>query len=66
MTGFTPGSVAPFPLPEVPLVLLERTLLRHRVVWAGAGSARHLVRLAPTELLRLSRGRVEDIVRPSA
>jgi prolyl-tRNA editing enzyme YbaK/EbsC (Cys-tRNA(Pro) deacylase) len=66
VTGFTPGSVAPFPLPEVQMMLLERTLLRHHVVWAGAGSVRHLVRLSPTELLRLSRGRVEDLVRPSA
>jgi prolyl-tRNA editing enzyme YbaK/EbsC (Cys-tRNA(Pro) deacylase) len=66
VTGFTPGAVAPFPLPEVQVVLVERTLLRHHAVWAGAGSSRHLVRLSPTELLRLSRGRVEDVVRPSA
>lgn len=66
VTGFIPGAVAPFPLPEVQVVLVEHTLLRHHVVWAGAGSARHLVRLAPTELLRLSRGRVEHLVRPSA
>ena len=62
LTGFAPGAVAPFPLPAVGGVLVERTLLRHRMVWAGAGSDRHLVALAPAELVRLTRGRTEDIV----
>jgi prolyl-tRNA editing enzyme YbaK/EbsC (Cys-tRNA(Pro) deacylase) len=61
-TGFEPGAVAPFPLPRVETVLMERTLLRHKLVWAGAGSARHLVGLAPTELGRLARARPLDIV----
>jgi prolyl-tRNA editing enzyme YbaK/EbsC (Cys-tRNA(Pro) deacylase) len=61
-TGFEPGAVAPFPLPDVETVLLERTLLRHSVVWAGAGSPRHLVSLAPVELGRLTRARPMDVV----
>jgi prolyl-tRNA editing enzyme YbaK/EbsC (Cys-tRNA(Pro) deacylase) len=61
-TGFEPGAVAPFPLPAVELVLLERTLLHHRIVWAGAGSPRHLVGLAPSELGRLARARPVDVV----
>jgi prolyl-tRNA editing enzyme YbaK/EbsC (Cys-tRNA(Pro) deacylase) len=61
-TGFEPGAVAPFPLPQVETVLMERTLLRHKLVWAGAGSARHLVGLAPSELARLARARPLDIV----
>jgi prolyl-tRNA editing enzyme YbaK/EbsC (Cys-tRNA(Pro) deacylase) len=61
-TGFSPGAVAPFPLERVPVVLVERTLLRHRTVWAGAGSESHLVALSPAELVRLTRGRVEDVV----
>jgi len=61
-TGFRPGAVSPFPLERVPVVLVERTLLRHRTVWAGAGSENHLVSLAPAELVRLTRGRVEDLV----
>jgi len=61
-TGFRPGAVSPFPLERVTVVLVERTLLRHRTVWAGAGSETHLVTLAPTELVRLTRGRVEDLV----
>jgi Cys-tRNA(Pro) deacylase len=64
-TGFEPGAVAPFPLEHVPVVLVERTLLRHATVWAGAGSERHLVALTPAELVRLTRGRVEDLVAES-
>ncbi|MDQ3672003.1 MAG: YbaK/EbsC family protein [Actinomycetota bacterium] len=61
-TGFAPGAVAPFPLPQVDTILLERTLLRHALVWAGAGSPSYLVGLAPTELGRLARARPTDVV----
>jgi prolyl-tRNA editing enzyme YbaK/EbsC (Cys-tRNA(Pro) deacylase) len=61
-TGVDPGAVAPFPLPGVELVLLDRALLRHRIVWAGAGSPQHIVGLAPGELGRLARARPADLV----
>ena len=61
-TGFPPGAVSPFPLERVSVVLVERSLLRHPTVWAGAGSDRHMVALSPGELVRLTRGRVEDVV----
>jgi Cys-tRNA(Pro) deacylase len=61
-TGFEPGGVSPFPLERVGACLVERTMLRHRTLWVGGGTERHLVSLAPTELVRLTRGRVEDIV----
>ena len=68
-TGFGPGAVAPFPLPGIDTVLMERALLGHAIVWAGAGSTRHMVGLAPPELGRLARhGRrviVEDEVAES-
>ena len=54
-TGFEPGAVAPFPLPRVHRVLVERTLLAHEIVWVGAGSTRHMAGLEPGELMRLSR-----------
>jgi prolyl-tRNA editing enzyme YbaK/EbsC (Cys-tRNA(Pro) deacylase) len=53
--------VAPFPLERVSTVLVDRALLRHGVVWAGAGSDRHVVGLSAIELVRLTRGRVEDL-----
>ena len=60
-TGFRPGGVAPFPLERVATVLIDRSLVRHRMVWASAGSGRHVVGLSPAELVRLTRGRLEDI-----
>jgi prolyl-tRNA editing enzyme YbaK/EbsC (Cys-tRNA(Pro) deacylase) len=61
-TGFAPGGVAPFPLPSVETVLMDRTLLEHRLVWAGAGSPSHMVGIPPAELGRLARARPLDIV----
>jgi prolyl-tRNA editing enzyme YbaK/EbsC (Cys-tRNA(Pro) deacylase) len=55
VTGFEPGAVAPFPLPDIDRVLIDRTLLVHERVWIGAGSERHMAGLAPTELVRLTR-----------
>jgi len=60
VTGFEPGAVAPFPLPRVARVLIDRALLRHPTVWVGGGSERHLVAVAPSELMRLSRAEAVD------
>jgi prolyl-tRNA editing enzyme YbaK/EbsC (Cys-tRNA(Pro) deacylase) len=61
-TGFEPGAVAPFGLARVDAVLIERTLLGLDRVWVGGGSTRHMVGLAPIELVRLSRAAPLDIV----
>ncbi len=61
-TGFAPGAVAPFPLPRVDTVLLDRSLLAKPLVWVGGGSVRHLVGLAPSELTRLTKARPVDVV----
>jgi prolyl-tRNA editing enzyme YbaK/EbsC (Cys-tRNA(Pro) deacylase) len=61
-TGYEPGAVAPFPLKGVDAVFLDRSLLRHPLVWIGAGSSRHMAALAPTELMRLSRAGQIDAV----
>src|SRR5262245_15677283 len=61
LTGFAPGAVAPFPLPRVDRVFIDRRLLLHHLVWVGAGSSRHMAGLAPTELVRLSRATPVDL-----
>ena len=61
LTGFDPGAVAPFPLPEVEHVFLDRRLLLHDRVWIGAGSTKHIAGLSPTELVRLSRATPVDL-----
>jgi prolyl-tRNA editing enzyme YbaK/EbsC (Cys-tRNA(Pro) deacylase) len=60
-TGFEPGAVAPFPS-EVIVVVMERTLLQHLVVWIGAGSPAHMASLSPIDLQRLTRARAADLV----
>jgi Cys-tRNA(Pro)/Cys-tRNA(Cys) deacylase len=60
-TGFPAGGVAPFPLPGVQTVLIDRSLLAHETVWIGAGSCRHMVALSPADLVRLSRARSVDV-----
>lgn len=64
-TGFEPGAVAPFPTGGR-RVLIEQTLLTEPLVWAGAGSTRHMVALAPAELVRLSRAEPMDVVEEPA
>lgn len=61
-TGFEPGAVAPFPLPAIDHVLIDRTLLAHEEVWIGAGSPNHLVCLRPAELAELAKARQMDAV----
>ena len=61
MTGFEPGAVAPFPLKRVELVIGDRLLLQHHIVWIGAGSKRHMAGLTPQELFRVSRALTADI-----
>jgi Cys-tRNA(Pro) deacylase len=61
VTGFSPGGVAPFPLPGIETVLIDKALLVHEVVWIGAGSHRHMAALAPNDLVRLARARPADV-----
>jgi prolyl-tRNA editing enzyme YbaK/EbsC (Cys-tRNA(Pro) deacylase) len=61
-TGFEPGAVAPFPLPRVRAVFIDRSLLQYRQVWIGAGSTRHMAALNPAELVRLSHAKPMDAV----
>jgi Cys-tRNA(Pro) deacylase len=61
-TGFPPGGVAPFPQRAVTLALIDSSLLRHDVVWIGAGSPSHVAGLAPAELQKLAHARAVDLV----
>ena len=61
-TGFAPGAVAPFPLPLVPRVFIDRKLLANKIVWVGAGSPTHLAAITPQELVRLARATPMDAV----
>jgi Cys-tRNA(Pro) deacylase len=60
-TGFEPGGVAPFPSSAVTRVLLEKDLLIHETVWAGAGTSRHMVGLSPGDLARIAHAEPADL-----
>jgi prolyl-tRNA editing enzyme YbaK/EbsC (Cys-tRNA(Pro) deacylase) len=60
-TGFEPGAVAPFPAPGITRVFCDRELLRVSTVWAGAGSPRHVVGLAPVDVVRLTNAEITDL-----
>jgi prolyl-tRNA editing enzyme YbaK/EbsC (Cys-tRNA(Pro) deacylase) len=64
-TGFSPGSVAPFPLPNVDRVLIDQSLLAHDLVWVGAGSSSHMAAMNPSVLVRLARAEAMDAVQDS-
>ena len=60
-TGFEPGGVAPFPAPRVSRVLIARELLQHETIWAGAGSTRHILGIAPADAARLTNAEQADL-----
>jgi prolyl-tRNA editing enzyme YbaK/EbsC (Cys-tRNA(Pro) deacylase) len=64
-TGFEVGAVAPFPLPRIEHVYVDRTLLGHKRVWVGAGSTKHMAVLAPADLVRLTKAQPMDAVEVS-
>jgi Cys-tRNA(Pro) deacylase len=61
-TGFVTGAVAPFPLPNVDRVFVDRGLLAHKRVWIGAGSPSHMAVIAPADMIRLARAQPMDAV----
>ena len=52
VTGFPPGAVPPVGLREPLAVYMDRALLDQPVVWASAGTPRHMMRLDPKALSR--------------
>ena len=62
-TGYAIGGVPPFghatPLP----VYVDRALLAHPEVWAGAGAPMDVFPLTPDDLVRFSGGQVVDVRR---
>lgn len=60
-TGFPIGGVPPFGHPEPLPTYVDEDLFAHEVVWAAAGTPRHVFSLAPAELVRLSGGTVAPL-----
>src|SRR5438309_3773945 len=60
-TGYSIGGVPPIGFPAPIPTFIDRDLLQYDVVWAAAGTPRHVFPIAPNELLRVTGGRVEDL-----
>jgi len=45
----------------VSTILLERSLLDHKLVWVGAGTESHMAALPPADLVRITNARTFDL-----
>lgn len=57
-TGFAIGGVPPFGHASAMPAYVDEDLLHHEVVWAAAGTPRHVFPIQPGELVRASGGTV--------
>ncbi len=63
-TGYSIGGVPPTGFPKPIPTFIDRDLLRYDVVWAAAGTPRHVFPIAPQDLVRITGGRVADLKPP--
>jgi prolyl-tRNA editing enzyme YbaK/EbsC (Cys-tRNA(Pro) deacylase) len=60
-TGFAAGGVSPLGHVGPVVIVIDQDLTAFEVVWAAAGSARHVFPIAPDTLVRLTRGKIANI-----
>lgn len=65
-SGFAIGGVPPFGHATALPVLVDDGLLAHERVWAAAGLPDAVFSISPTELVRVSRGRVASVAEEAA
>jgi len=61
LTGFSIGGVPPVGHAEHLATLVDRDLLQYDEVWAAAGTPKAVFAISPSELVRITAGRVEDV-----
>ena len=61
LTGFAIGGVPPVGHVQPLTTFVDRNLLQYDEVWAAAGTPNAVFAIAPTELVRIANGRVEDV-----
>src|SRR6266851_4435766 len=64
-TGYSIGGVPPIGFPAPIPTFIDRDLLQYAVVWAAAGTPRHVFPIAPQELVRITGGSVADLKAPT-
>jgi prolyl-tRNA editing enzyme YbaK/EbsC (Cys-tRNA(Pro) deacylase) len=65
VTGYSIGGVPPFGFPAPIPTFIDRDLLQYDVVWAAAGTPRHVFPIAPRELVRITGGTLADLKAPT-
>ena len=60
-TGYAIGGVPPTGFPAPIPTFIDRDLLQYAVVWAAAGTPRHVFPIAPGDLVRITGGRVVEL-----
>lgn len=60
-TGFVIGGVPPIGHLEKPSIFIDEDLLAYEEIWAAAGSPHAVFRLTPSDLIRMTEGRVVSI-----
>jgi prolyl-tRNA editing enzyme YbaK/EbsC (Cys-tRNA(Pro) deacylase) len=63
-TGYSIGGVPPIGFPAPIPTFVDRDLLEYDVVWAAAGTPRHVFPIAPQDLVRVTGGRVVALKPP--
>jgi prolyl-tRNA editing enzyme YbaK/EbsC (Cys-tRNA(Pro) deacylase) len=63
-TGFPIGGVPPFGHPQPIATYVDEDLLAFDVVWAAAGTPRHVFALRPDDLVRVTGGVVSELRQP--
>jgi prolyl-tRNA editing enzyme YbaK/EbsC (Cys-tRNA(Pro) deacylase) len=64
-TGYSIGGVPPIGFPAPIPTFIDRDLLQYDIVWAAAGTPRHVFPVAPQELVRITGGTVVDLKAPT-
>lgn len=59
-TGYPAGGVPPFGFERPPTTLIERSVFEQRIVYAGGGDDRTLLRTTPAELARVTGAQIID------
>ena len=64
-TGFAIGGVPPLGFPAPIPTFIDRDLLQYEVIWAAAGTPRHVFPITPPDLVRITGGTVADLKAPT-
>src|SRR6266853_3964783 len=60
-TGYSIGGVPPTGFPAPIPTFVDRDLLQYDVLWAAAGTPRHVFPIAPRDLVRITGGRILEL-----